>query len=170
VIQYNNKVEYIRHWGGRGNDDNSFDCVHGIAIDQRKKNETTLIITSRNHNAFKRFTMDGNYIGTIHLPGSFVCRPVIHDKNIYAAVFRSGSNTNFGSGYVTVLDENNKVISTPGGSLPVYTDNMLQPQQQATKTFIHPHDVCIDDDENMYVCQWNSGKIYPVKLERVRDN
>ena len=34
-------------------------------------------------------------------------------------------------------------------------------------TFFNPHDVCIDNDENIYVPQWNSGKTYPLKLTRV---
>jgi len=31
----------------------------------------------------------------------------------------------------------------------------------------HGHDVCIDEDKNIYICQWNADKTYPVKLERV---
>jgi hypothetical protein len=38
---------------------------------------------------------------------------------------------------------------------------------QTNKIFQYPHDVCIDDEENMYVAQWNSGKEYPYKLEPV---
>jgi len=167
VIQYSGNGEYIRHWGGKGNTDGQFDCVHGIAVDQRNKEDPSLIITSRNHNAFKRFTMDGVYLETIYLPGSFVCRPVIKGAHLYAAVFRSESNTQSGSGFITILDKNNKVISTPGGTEPVYQDNHLAPQRQATGTFIHPHDVCIDDDENVYVCQWKADKSYPLKLVRV---
>lgn len=166
VIQYNSQGEYIRHWGGRGNGAAQFDCVHGIALDSRG-GDTSLLITSRNHNAFKRFTLDGGYLETIGLPGSFVCRPVIKGDGLYAAVFRSGSNTNTGPGYITVLDRNNTVVSTPGGSAPVYRDGRLLPQEQETAVFVHPHDVCVDDDENIYVCQWNSGRTYPVMLERV---
>lgn len=168
VIQYNYKGEYIRHWGGKGNEDNQFDCVHGIAIDERNKQQPSLIITSRNHNCFKRFTMEGKYIETISLPGSFVCRPVIRGDHLYAAVFRSGSNTNFGSGYITILDQEHRVVSTPGGSAPEYVNGKLQTQYQPEKVFIHPHDVCVDEDENIYVCQWNSGKTYPLKLERTK--
>ena len=167
VIQYDNKGNYIRHWGGRGDEADKFDCVHGIAIDNRG-DEPTLLITSRNHNALKRFTMDGKYLSTIHLPGSFICRPVINGKNVYSAVFRSGNNMNFGSGYITILDESNKVVSTPGGTVPFYVDGVLQPQAKADETFIHPHDVCVDEDENLYVPQWNSGKTYPIMLERVK--
>ncbi|MBO9595162.1 MAG: 6-bladed beta-propeller [Niabella sp.] len=166
VIQYNSKGHYIRHWGGRGNGAEQFDCAHGIAVDHRN-GDASLLITSRNHNAFKRFTMDGAYLETIALPGSFVCRPVIRGDELYAAVFRSGSNTNAGSGYITILDGNNRVVATPGGSAPVYRDGVLLPQEKAGAVFVHPHDVCVDDDENIYVCQWNSGRTYPIMLERV---
>jgi peptidylamidoglycolate lyase len=166
VIQYNGNGKYIRHWGGKGDDADQFDCVHGIAIDNRTEDENTLLITSRNHNAIKRFTMDGEYLSTIHMPGSFVCRPVVSGKNIYAAVFRSGHNQNFGSGYITILDEHNHVISTPGGTEPVYVDGVLQEQHQEGNVFIHPHDVCVDGDD-LYVAQWNSGKTYPIRLERI---
>ena len=168
VIQYNSNGEYIRHWGGLGDEDCQFNCVHGIAIDTRDPENLSLLITSRNHTAFKRFMLEGSYINTIQLPGSFVCRPVIKGKYIYAAVFRSGSNTSFGSGYVTILNENDEVISTPGGTEPMYKGGCLTTQlQRESGIFIHPHDVCVDDEENIYVCQWNSNKSYPIKLERV---
>ncbi|WP_281280763.1 hypothetical protein [Fodinibius sediminis] len=38
---------------------------------------------------------------------------------------------------------------------------------QQEPVFKHCHDVCIDDEKNMYVCQWNAGNTYPVKLHRV---
>jgi peptidylamidoglycolate lyase len=33
--------------------------------------------------------------------------------------------------------------------------------------FVYPHDVCIDDEESLYVAQWNSAKVYPYKLTPV---
>lgn len=167
VIQYTSRGEYIRHWGGRGHENDQFDCVHGIALDTRKPGEPTLLITSRNENVLKRFTLDGQYLATIPLPGSFVCRPVLHDQFVFAAVFRSTTNRNFGSGYFTILDENDQVISTPGGTEPVYIDGKLQTQVQQNPVFVHPHDVCIDADENVYVCQWNANQVYPMQLKRV---
>lgn len=164
VIQYDKSGNYIHHWGGKGRENDQFDCVHGIVIDYRHETPT-LIITSRNENAFKRFTLDGKYLKTINLPGSFVCRPVIEGKYLYAAVFRSGSNMNFGSGYITILDENDQVISTPGGSEPVYENGVLQIQHQDIDAFIHPHDVCILPDKSIIVCQWKANGLYPIKLE-----
>jgi hypothetical protein len=71
------------------------------------------------------------------------------------------------SGFVTILDKNDKVISNPGGTAPNYLNGELQLMVQAVPLFKHCHDVCIDDDKNIYVCQWNAGKTYPIKLERV---
>ncbi len=31
----------------------------------------------------------------------------------------------------------------------------------------HGHDVCVDDQENLYLCQWNAGKVPPYKLHRI---
>ncbi len=168
VIQYNYRGEYKTHWGGKGDSDEQFDCVHGIAIDNRDHSSPTLLVTSRNQNKLKRFTLDGTFIESIHLPGSFVCRPVIHRENIYAAVFRSETNQNNASGFITILDKNNKVVSSPGGTEPVYENGRLLPQKKGKNIFIHPHDVCIDSDENLYVPQWNSNNTYPIKLERLR--
>ena len=116
----------------------------------------------------ERFTMDGTFIESIYLPGSFVCRPVIHRENIYAAVFRSETNQNNASGFITILDKNNKVVSSPGGTEPVYENGRLLPQKKEENIFVHPHDVCVDNDENLYIPQWNSNNTYPLKLERLR--
>ena len=71
------------------------------------------------------------------------------------------------SGFVTILDKNNKVVSNIGGTEPVYENGKLKPMAQAEKIFAHPHDVCVDDDGNLYVAQWNSDQVYPYKFTRV---
>lgn len=169
IMQYNSKGEYLRHFGGKGDTDETFKCCHGILIDTRDESNPTLLITDRSHMQYKRFTLDGKYLSTIPTPGSFVCRPVLKGDNIYAAVYRSTTEQNADSGYLTILDKNDKVISTPGGSEPVYKNGQLQQQQkdQSYLGFMHPHDVCVDSDENIYVPQWASQKTYPVKLERI---
>ncbi len=170
IIQYDIKGKYIRHFGGRGDEDDQFQTAHGVCIDTRDKNNPTLLCTSRAHNSFKRFTLDGQYISTIFLPGAYVCRAVINDENLYAGVCWSRLrylNQTPNSGFVTILDKNDKVISNPGGTQPEYRDGQLQLMLQSEPIFQHCHDVCIDEDKNIYVCQWNAGKSYPIKLERV---
>ncbi len=169
VIQYDSKGKYIRHWGGNGKANDQFNCNHGVVVDTRNKQNPTLIITSRVDNCWKRFTLDGKYISTIPLPGTFICRPVLKGENIYGAAYRSTSGDYPNSGYMTIIDKNDRVISTPGGSEPIYQNNKLQEQhkQDPFKVFMHPHDVCVDSDENIYVAQWASKKTYPIKLVRV---
>ena len=68
----------------------------------------------------------------------------------------------------TILDKDNKVVSNPGGTKAEYKDGEIQGRMvQEQAIFNHCHDVCIDEDENIYVCQWNANQTYPVKLERV---
>ncbi|GAB3247924.1 peptidylglycine monooxygenase-like protein [Larkinella harenae] len=169
ITQYDAKGKYIRHWGGKGETNETFDCCHGILVDTRNKANPTLLITDRRHNCLKRFTLDGKYLSTIALPGSYICRPVLHGDMIYGAVFRSTSDAYPNSGYIQILDKNDKVVSTPGGSAPVYKDGKLTEQRKdmSSKAFMHPHDVLVDSDENVYVPQWASQKTYPVKLQRV---
>ncbi|WP_128548674.1 6-bladed beta-propeller [Larkinella soli] len=169
ITQYDRNGKYIRHWGGKGEENGQFDCCHGILVDTRNKANPTLLITDRRHNALKRFTLDGKYLSTIALPGSYICRPVPHGDMIYGAVFRSTSDSYPGSGYIQILDKNDKVVSTPGGSEPVYKNGKLEEQRKdrSFTPFIHPHDVHVDEDENVYVAQWASGKTYPIKLQRV---
>lgn len=169
VLQFNHKGEFIRKFGGPGDGDAEFSTVHGVCIDLREKTPT-LLCTSRAHNAFKRFTLDGQYLATIFLPGAFVCRPVIHKQELYAGVCWSRLrylNQTDNSGFVTILDKNAKVVSNPGGTKPEYRNGQLQLIVQATPVFHHCHDVCLDNDDNIYVCQWNANRTYPIKLERI---
>ncbi|MDH3708529.1 MAG: 6-bladed beta-propeller [Cyclobacteriaceae bacterium] len=169
IFQFTQQGEFVRKFGGRGDAEDQFQTAHGICVDNRS-GTPTLMITSRAHNAFKRFTLEGKYIETIFLPGAFVCRPVIFDQNLYAGVCWSRLrylNQTPNSGFVTILDDNNKVISNPGGTKPVYKKGELQLMLQDIPLFHHCHDVCIDNEENIYVCQWNANQTYPIKLERV---
>lgn len=170
ILRYTAKGEYIGKFGGSGDADAQFSTAHGVAIDTRTPNNPTLLVTSRAHNAFKRFTLDGTYLSTIFLPGAYVCRPVIKGEMLYAGVCWSRLrylNQTPNSGFVTILDKNNKVVSNPGGTKPEYRNGELQLMVQEQPLFMHCHDVCIDQDENIYVCQWNAQKTYPIKLERV---
>ncbi len=174
IIQYNSKGQYIRHFGGskNANPDHNLRCAHGVAIDTRDKNNPTLICTSREENCFKVFTLDGKFLHRIDTPGMHVCRPVLNEGNLYAGVCWSndpaGKMIGSASGFVTILDSNNKVISNPGGNAPVYQSGKLLPTLQAPdQTFYHCHDVCIDEDKSIYVCQWNANQTTPIKLTRV---
>jgi len=166
ILHYDENGRLKNSFGGRGVGEEFFDNAHGICIDYRNATPT-LIITDRTRNAFKRFSLDGKLMEVIHLPGACVCRPVIKGDYLYAAVLRSPNLDNINSGFVTILNKENKVVSNLGGSEPVYKDGKLSPLSQTDQIFIHPHDVCVDDEGSIYVAQWASGKVYPYKLTKV---
>ena len=166
ITQYNSNGEYIRHFGGKGKSNDQFDCCHGVTLDSRDKNKPTLLITSRSKQEFKRFTLEGKWLETIQIPGCWICRPVIKGEYLYFAVIVTKSWGSY-DGMVAILDNNNKVISFPGGQSPVYENGELKKAVYDGNTFLNPHDVCVDNDENLYIPQWYSGKTYPIKLERI---
>ena len=170
VLQFSMDGEFIRKFGGRGDADHEFQTVHGVTLDSRGPGEPTLLCTSRAHNAFKRYSLSGEYLSTIFLPGAYVCRAVIADDMLYSGVCWSRLrylNQTPDSGFVTILNAQDRVVSNPGGTAPSYVDGVLQLMLQDTPIFHHCHDVCVDRDKNLYVCQWNANKSYPIKLERV---
>ncbi|MBD3661670.1 MAG: 6-bladed beta-propeller [Arenibacter algicola] len=174
ILQFNDKGEFIRKWGGKNNDDKNYNLVnaHGVAVDYRDSNNPVLVVTSRTENAFKFFTLEGKYIKTLNLPGAFVCRAVLDEENIYSGVCwsetRDGKKWVRDTGFVTILDGKNKVVSNPGGEAPNYIDGELQTMHNSkVPIFNHGHDVFVDPDKNLYVCQWNAYNTAPIKLERV---
>lgn len=173
IIQYDSKGKYIRHFGGKhnANPEHNLSNAHGVSVDLRDPKNPKLICTSRNESCFKFFTLDGKFLYKVELPGMYPCRAVIHNDNLYAGVCWSNDKEgkiNWGdSGFVTILDKNNKVISNPGGNTPNYQNGKLQPTLAVSNPiFNHGHDVCIDEDENLYVCQWNANHTAPIKLTR----
>ncbi len=166
IIHYDEKGKIKNFFGGRGEGPAHLDNAHGITVDKRY-GKPSLLVTDRTRTCFKRFSLEGQYLETIELPGACVCRPVIKGDYLYAAVLRSPDLQHEGSGFVTILDKANKVVSNIGGAAPVYKEGKLQPMSQSEKIFTHPHDVCVDDEDNIYVAQWASGKVYPYKFTRV---
>ena len=173
ILQFTPAGEFVRRFGGDGDGDAQFRTAHGVALDARDRANPTLLCTSRVHNAFKRFTLDGRYVSTVFLPGAYVCRAVVHSSHVYAGVCWSRLkylNQTPDSGFVTILDRKDRVVSNPGGTAPEYRKGelALMVKSPATAPFCkHCHDVCVDRDENLYVCQWNANRTYPVKLHRV---
>jgi len=166
ILHYNAKGELLHVFGGRGTEKHQFLNAHGICIDTRG-NSPQLLITERQGNALKSFDLQGNYLSQSDLPGAFICRPVIRDKEVYLATIWSGDGA-ANSGFISILNAENKLISAPGGISPTYNaEGKLEKMRQGLKVFKHPHDVCVDRDHNLYVTQWNAGKTYPIKLIRI---
>ena len=172
ILQYDAKGQFIRKFGGDSFlQPDKFKQAHGVALDTRNPAKPSLICTARIKNSFKRFTLDGEYLEEYYLPGAFISRPVIDEENIYSGVcfgMEEGNyNMQLNKGFVTILDKNHRVVSNPGGTEPQYEKGKLKLMLQEQPVFRHCHDVCLDRDKNLYVCQWNADGVYPYKLHRV---
>ena len=164
IIHYDREGKVKNIFGGKTELNNA----HGIALDTRDAAQPALLVTSRAENALKRYSLDGRLLQSIALPGAYICRPVVHGENVFFAVLISKLPWDSQSGFVMILDKNNRPVSCPGGSTPRYDgEGTAEPFHQTVKVFRHPHDVLADGDQNLYVSQWNSGKVYPARLERV---
>lgn len=165
ITHYSHNGEILNVFGGKGEGDAQFDCCHGVTLDTREGKDPALLITSRSHQAFKRFSLEGEHLETIPLPGCWICRPVIRHNLLHFAVIVTESWWHY-DGMVAILDQDNAPLSFPGGSIPGESGENLNPIYDGT-TFLNPHDVCVDEDGNLFVPQWYSGKTYPVMLERI---
>jgi DNA-binding beta-propeller fold protein YncE len=157
VIQYDAEGNFKRMFGGKGPKGKHLQTPHGAIVDTRGRGDPLLVVASRGEHCLKRFTLEGEYLDTIPMPGARVCDLQVHEGRLYVA------NLN---GFLSILDENNRVVSQPGGNEPVYgEDGRLKKLKKATDTFIHPHSILVDREGGVYVPQWNSNQTYPVKLE-----
>jgi peptidylamidoglycolate lyase len=173
ILRYDREGKFISKFGGKSTQPTNpgrFIQAHGVAIDTRGP-ETLLLVTERIRNEFNWFKLDGTHVRGVYLPGAYVSRPVISGSQLYSGVCFGAKPNDFrmwqGRGFVTILDAEDKVISNPGGNTPEYESGVLKPLLQAQPVFNNCHDVCVDAAGDLYVCQWNSGNVYPYKLERV---
>ncbi|MCR9200185.1 MAG: hypothetical protein NXI04_16240 [Planctomycetaceae bacterium] len=181
ILRYDSNGRFIEKFGGNNNADDNYNLrsAHGVAVDLRDPDAPQLIVTSRSESAFKYFTLDGKWLKTVRLANMQPCRAVIDADNVYAGVcwshdFSQARKDGVGqpwlvqSGFTLVMDANDQVVSCPGGEQPVYEAEQLQHvSQNASRTFFNGHDVCVDNDKNVFVCQWNGRQTPPVMLERV---
>ncbi|KXI28802.1 NHL repeat-containing protein [Paraglaciecola hydrolytica] len=171
LLQYDSQGRFIRHWGGHDNQDTSLNLVntHGIGIDLRLDKEPKLIVSSRGERCLKQFSLSGDYLGTISAAGAYIGGPIFKGEHFYAPVCWShidGKNQH-DSGFISIFDANNQVVANLGGTQPEYIDGVLQDMHSTWDVFNHCHGLCIDNDDNLYVGQWNAKQSYPMKLVRI---
>ncbi len=170
LLRYDSDGRFVGKFGGRGAQPirkGKFLQVHGVAIDTRGE-VPLLVCAERLRNELIWFSLDGEFVRSVYLPGAYLSRPVIAGRHLYSAICFGMYADDFrmwqGRGFVTILDEHDQVVSNPGGSPPTYKDGRLQLMLQDQPVFLNCHDVCVDAAGDLYVCQWNSGGIYPYKL------
>ena len=174
VLRYDRNGKFISRFGGKDGVPVSerLNSPHGIAVDTRSgADKATLLVTSRGDNCFHRFTLEGGYLGTIATPGAYVCRPVVWGEEVYAGACwskdASGKFLPMAAGFVVVIGSTNEVIAAPGAVAPEYEAGKLKPLLRCEDVFEHAHDVCVLENGDLIVCQWNAFQTYPIRLERL---
>lgn len=172
ILRFDAAGKYLGKFGGKSElGAGKFLQAHGIVFDTR--GDTPLLLcTERMKNEFQWHTPEGEFVRSVYLPGAFMSRPVIRGDLLFSGVcfgmVPNDYRPKLNRGFVTILDRQNRVVSNPGGHEPRYNDSgELLVMMQAEPVFRHCHDVCVDDQGDLYVCQWNAGKVYPFKLHRV---
>jgi len=159
VMHYDAGGSLLHVFGGKGTDAGHLNTPHGGIVDTRDPANPTLLICSRSDHALKRFTLAGEPVETIPIPGMRVCQLAQRGDYMVAPHLE---------GLLSVIDADNRVVSNPGGTAPVYDENgsLATATKSPGSPFGHPHGIWVDEEENVYVAQWNSGKTYPIKLKR----
>lgn len=167
--RYDAKGEWVKCFGGDQPGGANLVCAHGAWIDTRDPKKL-LWITSRSESKLKRYTQDGELVDILELTGAqpnFIVP--FGDHTVIPCLRGNGKKNGIGeNGFLCVLDPQLKVISNLAAAPPVYQDGNLNGLAADTKLFTFPHGILIDDEESIYVAQWNSGRTYPIKLERVK--
>lgn len=172
VIHYKADGTILRFWGGNlGEGENQLKHwgPHGGALDDRDKAHPFLMIGMSDQQYIKRFSLEGKYLDTIHMPGGnprdgllfgeFLFVPHLGDK------WPQDKNSR---GFISVLDKNYRIVSNIGGPPAEYKDSVLQPMKNDNPLFLHPHAVAVDKTGNLYVAQFMSPKTPLLKLERLK--
>jgi peptidylamidoglycolate lyase len=169
--RYDAKGEWVNCFGGNEPDGANLECAHGAWVDTRDS-KNLLWITSRSEGKIKRFTLEGKLVDVLELTGAFPNFIVpFGDHTIIPHLFGNQNQPDKAlpnNGFISILDPDRKIVSNLAAPAPVYTDGKLGLLGADTKLFTFPHGILLDDEESIYIAQWNSGRTYPIKLERVK--
>jgi len=173
ILQFDAQGKFIRKFGGNSTqamNPGKFMQAHGVTLDLRGP-EPLVLCTERIRNEFHWFTLNGDYVRSVYLPGAFMSRPVIAGDLLVSGVcfgMKTGDYRMWRDrGFILIMDKDNRVISLPGGKAPEYEGEQVKLLLQHQPIFRNVHDVCIDDEGSLYACQWNADQVYPYKLRRI---
>lgn len=172
VHHYDASGKRLKSWGGNlGEGENQLAHFgpHGGGVDRRNASRPCVLICMSDKQEVKRFTFDGTYLSKFAMPGGNPRDAVLWKQNLFIPhLGDQWPKDKNAPGFISVLDENDRVISNIGGSLPEYdAQGQLKTMHATTKVFIHPHGIAVDPAGNIYVAQFSSPGAPLLKLEKI---
>jgi sugar lactone lactonase YvrE len=158
VHEYDAKGEYLKSFGGPGNEPGKMNTPHGVMIDTRG-DKPLVVVADRENGRLQIFDLDCKLVGSVD-----------HDLRRPCNIQRFGDYLVVPdlAGRVTIFDKQNKLVchlgDNPDQSLRAAFD--VPHDKWKDGEFISPHGACWDADGNLYVLDWNSHGRF-TKLERV---
>ena len=144
ICQYNAKGEFVRVFGGPGNEPGKVNCPHGLMIDKRGK-EPILIVADRENHRLQTFSLDGRPIGFVT---DGMRRPCHFDTRGDLLLVPDLVSV------VTLLDGQNKVVVQLGDGATV-PDLRGRPRSEFVPgKFIHPHSAKFLHNGDILVVEW----------------
>lgn len=162
ILQYNAQGQFIRAFGkDSDNPEQSIKNGHGITIDRRGE-EPLLLASSRADHALIWFTLSGEFVRKLTVPGAYIHAPIFYKNHMLAAVCWTGDKgkPEDNSGVVCIFDESDTLVSVLGGDLPEHGEAIRNKEGY----FYHCHGLLMADDGNLYLGQWKAGHLHPMKL------
>ncbi len=147
INQYSSEGEYVRTFGGKGDEAGQLNCPHGLIVDTRHAGNSILAVADRGNNRIQRFTLEGkhiDFVGGTNMPCHFGYSTsgdvVVPDL----------------AARVTLMDRDNKVIAHLGDdSASDWQKTRTMSRDQFTPgKFIAPHGACFDREGNIFVVEW----------------
>ena len=163
----------LKSWGGSlgaGENQLAHYGPHGGTVDRRDPARPVILVCMSDKQEVKRFTLNGEFIDKFAMPGGNPRDAVVHGRHLFIPhLGDQWPKDKNAPGFVSVLDEANRIISNVGGSAPEYgADGSLKMMKTTTRAFIHPHGLAVDAAGNLYVAQFSSPSAPLLKLERVK--
>lgn len=147
---------YVRSFGGPGNQRGQTSCSHGIAIDSRQEGEPRLVVADRSNRRLQYFTLDGRHTGFVTDELRSPCHFDTHGELLLVPDLEAR---------VTLLDKDNKLVVQLGDGENFGLRD--KPREQFVQgKFIAPHSACFDAEGNIFVVEWvEVGRV--TKLRKV---
>jgi hypothetical protein len=159
IHHFDPQGRYVASFGGEGEGPANLKTPHAVWVDNRS-GKPLLLVCDRGHDMLKWFTLSGELVRTVAVPGSLPSNIARFGGRYSDHLAVAGL-----SGMILILNGSDQVVSAIGGEPPMYLESKLQPLCPFNYVFNHPHDVYADNLGALYVVQWWSSQTYPIKLE-----